>query len=575
MDAAGTAPTRYQLVARNALLVLCLLGILPVWAQTSTVRQQLETIKTLFQQERWPEVVTAVQSLPEASRSADIDFYYGTALARLGRWDEARKAFLDGLELNPSDERFLVELAGVSFKQKDYRKATGYLRRALALKPQDEYGNQFLGTIYFLQGNLEAALKYWNRIGKPRVGRILMDPKPAVDPVLLDHAFAFSSASTLRLRDFLTTQQRLQGLQIFGYFNLSLQARDDGNFDLMFRNDERNGWGRNKWQALISIFLGIPGQTVTPEFYNIGDQAMNVISLVRWDSQKRRFQASMSAPYHRQAKRRYELGLDLRNENWQVRDSFEGPAPLLAGLNLRREAVNASLTTLEGGTWSWSAITEFSHRDYRDVFQSSSLTPNLLSQGFQLKETLRIDADLWRIPERRMTFTGGAAADVGRLWSSPSQAFTQLRATGGWHWLPLPDSDDYETRETLHIGKTLGEIPFDEQFMLGIGGDNDLLMRGHIATRNGRKGTAPLGRNYFLSNWELDKNVFRISLVNVKVGPFLDTGAISSDSPALGSHKWLWDTGVQAKAFGFGREVIFSYGKDLRSGNNAFYVSFR
>jgi hypothetical protein len=99
-------------------------------------------------------------------------------------------------------------------------------------------------------------------------------------------------------------------------------------------------------------------------------------------------------------------------------------------------------------------------------------------------------------------------------------------------------------------------------------------MRGHIATRQGRKGAAPLGRDYFLSNWELDKNIFHLPLVKLKAGPFVDTGAIRSNEPVLGSHKWLWDTGLQLKAQGFGREVVLSYGKDLRSGNNAVYITF-
>jgi hypothetical protein len=45
----------------------------------------------------------------------------------------------------------------------------------------------------------------------------------------------------------------------------------------------------------------------------------------------------------------------------------------------------------------------------------------------------------------------------------------------------------------------------------------------------------------------------------------------SSLGPASG--KWLWDTGVQAKLQVLGVGLVFTYGKDLRSGNNAFYVT--
>ena len=138
----------------------------------------------------------------------------------------------------------------------------------------------------------------------------------------------------------------------------------------------------------------------------------------------------------------------------------------------------------------------------------------------------------------------------------------------------MPDSDDYEVDERIKVGKAYGTLPFDELWALGIGGDNDLWMRGHIATRDGRKGSAPLGTRYFLSNWELDKNIHDFGLFRVQAGPLLDTGTMHDAIPALGSQKWLWDVGAQVKALAFGMGVSLSYGKDLRSGNNALYVTF-
>ena len=109
--------------------------------------------------------------------------------------------------------------------------------------------------------------------------------------------------------------------------------------------------------------------------------------------------------------------------------------------------------------------------------------------------------------------------------------------------------------------------------MLGLERDNDLWLRGHPGTRDGRKGSAPLGRTYFLSNWELDKNLFTKDFVRLELAPFLDSGNINDSTPDLGSQKWLWDTGAQAKLRVLGAELIFVYGKDLRSGNNAFYLT--
>lgn len=111
--------------------------------------------------------------------------------------------------------------------------------------------------------------------------------------------------------------------------------------------------------------------------------------------------------------------------------------------------------------------------------------------------------------------------------------------------------------------------------MLGLERDNDrdLWMRAHVGTRNGRKGSSPLGRDYLLSSWDTDKNVYSNGFFAVKLGPFVDTGKVTDAVFPPGSQKWLWDTGAQAKLRVLGVGVTLIYGKDLRTGNNAFYAT--
>ena len=333
MDLAGTASARHpvtRIAAIFVLLICCPNGM----GQPRPIDPEIIRVKEFLAQERWQEIVTLAQSIP--APSAELDFYLGTALARLGRLEDARKAFQAGARLRPSDERFPLELAGVAFKQKLYPEAARYLHRALELAPGDSYANDFLGTVYFLQENPDAALKYWNRIAKPQIAEILTEPTPRLDPVLLDRAFAFSPASTLQLADLRTTQARIDALGIFPRYHFDLQAREDSKFSLLFRNQEKNGWGRNKWEGLILLFRGLPWQSIDPEFYNLRHRAINFVSMWRWDAEKRRLTAALSAPLGREPGREYGVSLDLRSENWNIRNSFSGPAPLLGSLNLRR-----------------------------------------------------------------------------------------------------------------------------------------------------------------------------------------------------------------------------------------------
>ena len=575
MDAAGRASARIPLIRTACPLLIVACCILSAFASNPQADCSVDQIKHLSAQQRWQEVVEFAPCVTPPS--ADVQFDYGTALAKLERWADASNAFRAGQRLAPTDKRFPQELAGIAFKQKKYAEAVQNLRDALRLDPGDNYTNDFLATVYFLQGNLEAALKYWNRVQKPVIANVSETPKPKVNPALLDRAFAFafSPATVLRLPDLLTTQERIDGLDIFPKYRFDLQAREDGRFDLEFINRERNGFGNGTLESLFLVFGGLPFQTIYPEYFNLKHSAINITSLFRWDAEKRRVLASLSGPVQRNPKWRYDIQLDLRSENWDIRNSFTGPAPLLGSLNLRRESLGASFTAFESGRWKWSAGAELSHRDFRSVVPGVALTSCLLAKGYELKQLARLDADLWRIPEHRIDLSGALSSHLARLYSQPGHTFDKLQGSLQLHWLPKPEGDDYEVQHQLRAGRTLGDLPFDELFVLGVERDNDLWMRAHIGTRNGRKGSAALGRNYFLSNLQIDKNVYEKGLLTLKLGPFLDTGKISDSFPGLGSHKWLWDTGAQLTVKAFGVGVVFCYGKDLRSGNNAIYVSMQ
>lgn len=529
----------------------------------------------LVAEERWQELVRLLQATPE--RSPELQYDYGLALAHLERWGDAHKVFLAGHHAQPRDKRFLTELAGIAFKQKKYSESASYLRAALRLDAKDSYANDFLATVYFLEGNLEAALKYWNRISKPSVKDVRTPTTLHVNPVLLDHAFAFSPASVLTRDELLTTERRVTTLGIFPSYRLELLARPDEKFDVQFQAQERNGFGNGTLQALLGFFRGLPYQEVNLEYFNIGRSANNFVSLLRWDAQKRRTMASLSGPFHRNPKWTFNVHADARDENWEIRKSFTGTAPALAGLNLQRAEAGAEITRLIGWRLWWSLGGELSYRNYREIFSANALNPSLLAQGYQLAQNARLNYELWRVPEKRLTVDSEVSSRIARLWPTkgPSgpESFAKLQGAVKTRWLPRSRGDDYEPRWSLRAGNTFGQFPFDELFMLGMERDNDLWLRGHIGTRDGRKGSAPMGRRYFLSNWETDKNIYRNGIFTVKLGPFLDTGKIGGAGPTLSSNQWLWDTGVQCKLSVLGVGVSLVYGKDLRSGNNAFYTT--
>lgn len=568
LDAACCARALFALILA---LVLHCAAVQQARAQCSSAQEPPEAqIQQLFQQQNWAEVVRAAGALP--SRSADVQFTYGMALAHLGRLADARAALLAGARVCREDKRFPIELAGLAFEQQHNSEAAHWLRRGLRLDPADAYANNFLGTVYFLSGNLPAALRYWNRVQKPQIAALDLDSRLRVHRLLLDRAFAFSPAAVLQESQLTATETRLRGLGIFPAYNLHLDARKDGTFDAVFRAQEQNGFGGSKTAVLVSTLAGVPYQTIYPSYRNIGRGALNFDALIRWDAQKRRAWGELSGPLSGRPEWRWKLATDLRNENWALRRSFTGPAPVLGSFNLEREAVQGSLTSLQNGAVQWTLGAEVSHRIFRETTPGPALTPALVTPGYELKPMASIEARLMDRPQDRFTLKAGAASGLARTFASSGRLSEKLQGSAVADWLPGMEGDRYEFREQVRAGKIFGTAPFDNLFVLGMDRDDtDLWMRGHVATRDGRKGSSPVGDAYLLSNTDMLRRVCGNGLLEIHVGPLLDVGKMTAPVSGLSTGDWRVDTGIEARLRVLHTSVVLSWGRDLRSGANAFW----
>ncbi|MHB1936821.1 MAG: hypothetical protein ACYCOR_09555 [Acidobacteriaceae bacterium] len=558
--------------SRGALILLLLLSGHAGAQATGTTASadNAAKVKAMYAAGRWEDVVQAVPESPQ--EPADLELDRGLALAELGRFKEADRTFEAGHAGHPRDPRFLEEMAGIAYRDKRFSRAKKDLRLALALKPNDGYASNFLASIYFLEGNLEAALKYWNRLEKPKLSDLTFDPQPKLDPPILDRAFKFSPGAVWTREQFLTTQVELRRLDLFPHTFYELQAQRDGTFKLVWRASEETSWRDLRWRNAVSMLRGLPYQSVYPEFYNLNNKGLNWRSFVRWDDEKRWLSSEVAWPLEENPKQRARLYFVGRNENWNVANTLLPGAPSAAGFNMRRAVVGAEVASIESWRWQWNVAGEYSYRDFRSLVgipaQAGELFTN--SSGVDLRGSAQ--RSLIRFPERRISLDGSVTGEAGKFFANPLGKYGRLQGSLTAHWLPKAQGDDYETSTMLRAGKTFGQVPFDDFFMLGFDRDNELWMRGHNGLLNGQKGNAPLGRNYVLSNSDSEKVVFHDAFVQVQAGPFLDTGDIYDASGYFGSPKWLTDTGLQAKVKLLGSfEFVLGYGKDLRSGANTFY----
>jgi tetratricopeptide (TPR) repeat protein len=540
--------------------------------QIASQTDQSSQIAAWFQAGEWEKVIEAVPESP--SEPADLELDRGLALAQLQRWDEAESAFRTGLIEHRRDRRFRVELAGIAYRKKNYKAAKKYLRSALALDPSDSYANNFLASVYYLEGNLEAALKYWNRAARPRLADLAFEPKPGLNPLLLDRAIPFSPDEIWTRDQFLWSDARLEALDLFPQRHFDLAAQPDGSFDLRVNVASAEGWSLQHPESWLSLLRGLGYETVYPEFFNVNHDGLNWLSAFRWNDQMRWVHSEIAAPLEQNPDLRFRVYLDARNENWNLSGTDFSAVPSTALLNLEKISAGAEFRAIAGVRWQWSAEAEYSYRRFRNLFGIPQEAGFFFTDGSTLDLRGAVQRSLIRFPERRLTVDSSASGEIGTFFGGSLGDYQRLRGGLSMTWFPRARTEDFEFQSAVRAGGTFGRVPFDRLFMLGFDRDNDLWLRGHPDLRDSRKGEAPLGRDYFLFNSEWDKILYQGAFVTLKAGPLLDSGRIYDPSGYFGSREWLWDTGVQTKVRVLDSvQFVFGYGRDLRSGINSFFTT--
>jgi len=560
-------------------IILSLVGFSFLLGATESLAQlparnddRVTTAEKLYSEKKWEEALKAASE--NGAESPELDYLRGMALAHLERWEEARDAFSAGLEKAPKDPRFLVERAGTEYRLKDFPAAKKDLLSALRLRAGDEYAEEFLGTIYLLEGNLEATLKHWNRIEKPRLGSFVLNPEPHLEANLLSSAVAFSAPQVLSESAWLATEARFKNLGVFPQSRLELMAAGENEYAATLHLSERSGWGNTSWGGLVSLLSGVPYDTAYPDWYNFGGRAINFSSMVRWDSEKRRGFASLSSPVLGRADRVVSFFVDARNENWNLTETFSGSSTPITDLNLKRISGGLELRSVVNGNSSWTAGAGVIGRKFQNA-NNTLLSPEAVpffTNSTSMEAWLAAEHALWRVPERRFKLQSSFQSRFGRGFKEGLGSFGSLGGSLQGEWMPQARGDDHVIRFQVCGSNMFGIVPLDQLFELGLDRDSSLWLRGHGATIDGRKGRAPLGRRYFMLNSEYDKTLYNGGLFRFQAGPFLDTGKITDSSGVFGDPRWLVDTGVQVRVRVLGAvSVVLSYGRDLRNGRGAFF----
>jgi hypothetical protein len=343
---------------------------------------------------------------------ADVVFYHGLALARLDRNEEAHTVFVTGRKRYPRDKRFPLELAGVAYRRQRFARARRFLRQALQLDPIDQYGNEFLGSLYLVEGDVPAALKYWNRIDKPLIQQVVVTPPPPIRPILRERAIAISPGQIFTQERLRATEANLDRLEVFAVRRIELGPGPGDRFNVTIRllpvGSSLRGWlGR-----LLPVARGLPYQTVHFDRTNIANRAINLRTLWRWDANKRRIGWELAGPVHMKPRFGYRLEADARDENWNLAACDRNSPPDARDLKLRTLAFGGDLRFALTGRLEWTTGIQLTRRAFQNIDEAE-----VFADSWSFEQRNRLSYRLLDLPESRIRVESSVRLRTGRVFT--------------------------------------------------------------------------------------------------------------------------------------------------------------
>lgn len=550
----------------SAVLIL-LIATTPGFAQVDEARQAIER----------GENVRAVNILSAelADRpTPDAYLLLGTAYANMKEYPKAEDILQEGSERYPVDPRFANALADLYLENKDTKAAKAALRRALTVDPKNSYASDLLATIDMSEGEVQSALRAWNKTGRPVVHDILHNYYLSFGSWVVRKAVALHPAEVLRYSEWKTTESRLLETENFANAGLEIEPTPiPDQYNAIVRTTTKTN---TVGDFVFNLVKGLPLETSYLDVWNIGNSGINFNANYRWEADRRRMEGQLKIPVPLKGLLHLELGNTWRSERWNLSPNIRTEALPRARFNYKANILRLRVKQIPHYRFDIGGGVEYRNR------AASGNLPELLTDGrntgkFSLETNLRL---LDRRYQNRLhlegfvarrsilgdnNFSGGVAELNNRFtFSRDSRSFLD--------W-------------TLKGGTSRGRLPVEDYFVLGLDTNPRNLLRGHTASDHGTYGRGPMGTDFVLLNMDIERriailplfDIFNIPFLTVKWEVFLD-GAKTFDKNRIFKQGKLWvDTGASLKFETPTQSFNLVYGRSLRDGSAVFmgYVEHR
>ena len=550
----------------SAVLIL-LLATFPVFAQVDEARQAIER----------GENVLAVNILSAALAdrpAADAYLLLGIAYGNMKEFQKAEDVLKEGSERYPGDARFLNALADLYLANNDADAAKAALRQALGVDPDNSYASDLLATIDMSEGEVQSALRGWNKTGQPAVDGILHNYYLSFGSWVVRRAVAFHPSGVLRYTEWKTTESRLFETENFSNVGLEIEpAPIPGRYNAVVRTTARtNTFG----DSVFNLVKGLPIQTSYLDVWNVGNSGINLNANYRWESDRRRMEGQLHIPVPFPGLLHLELGDTWRSEQWNLSPAIRSEALPRARFHYKANILRLRVKQIPHYRFDIGGGLEYRNR------AAAGNLPELLTDGrntgkFNLETNLRLFDNRYQnrlhlegFAARRSilgdtSFSGGVAEIDNRFTLSRDN-----RAFLDW---------------TIKGGTSRGRLPVEDYFVLGLDSNPRNPLRGHAASDHGTYGRGPMGTDFVLLNMDVERRIatlpffdtFNIPFVTVKWEVFLDA-AKTFDRNRIFKQGKLWiDAGAGLKFETPNQTFNLVYGRSVRDGGAVFmaYVERR
>ena len=517
------------------------------------------------------EYVRAVNILSAALAerpTSDTYLYLGIAYGHMKEYQKAEDILKEGGQRFPEDSRFHNELANLFLENNDVDAARSELSRTLAADPNNGYAADLLASIDMSEGEVQAALRLWNRSGRPLINDILHNSYLTFGSWVVRDAISFHPSGVLRYGEWKTTESRLFETENFANVGLEIEPTSvPDQYNAVVRTTART----NSLSGFaFNLLKGVPLDTSYVNVWNIGNSGINFNGNYRWDKNRRRAEGRLKVPLPIWGLLHLEIGNTWRSERWDLSPSIRPEFRPRARFDYKANALRIHVKQIPRYRVEFGAGFEYRNRaakgdlpelstDSRNTGKFTAETNIRLADG-AYQNRLHLEA----FAARRSIlgdaqFSGGVAELDNRVTLSKD-----TRTYLDW---------------TIKTGTSRGRLPVEDYFVLGLDTHAENPLRGHTAADHGRYGRGPMGTDFVLINTDVDRRLATIPFFNTLGIPFLTVkwqvffdGAKTWDRNRIFQQgKLLLDTGGGVRFETPTHSFNLIYGRSLREGKNVLF----